>query len=90
MSTRFKARTVYKLKDNERFDDEYGEGYDHVETVGECDGMIITDCWPVNAKGKIHPGYTESPIPVHIDDIAEETTIAPSNQERERSGAMWA
>ena len=86
----FKKATVYRLKDPERYDDEeYGEGYDHVETYGDCDGMFITDCWIVNDKGKIHPGYKDSPIPVRFDDVGEETDLEAVNNERERAGFGW-
>ena len=81
----FKAGKVYRLKDAERYDDEYGEGYNHVEAVGDCDGMIITDCWVVNASGDIHPGYDECPIPVRFEDV-EETNLPAINNERARSG----
>lgn len=87
----FKSKTVYKLKDPKHFDDEeYGEGYDHVETYGECDGMHITDCWVVNNKGEIHPGYNGSPVPVRFDDIEAETSLPAVNSEVERSSVFWA
>lgn len=86
----FKKKTVYLLKDPEHFDDEeYGSGYDHVETYGDCDGMYITDCWVVNAKGEIHPGYNECPVPVRFDNVAEETNLKAVNSEKMRSSAFW-
>lgn len=86
----FKKNTVYRLKDPDRFDDEdYGTGYDHVETYGDCDGMWMTDCWVVNDKGEIHPGYNGSPVPVRFEDVSEATELEAVNAERERSRVIW-
>lgn len=50
---------------------------------------FITDCWIVNDKGEIHPGYEGSPVPVRFDDVGEETDLEPVNNERERAGFGW-
>lgn len=85
----FKSNTVYKLKDPIRYDDEFGIGYDRIETFGECDGMYITECWIVNQLGEVHPGYADCPVPIRFDDVEEEAIQDPSNQERKRSSGMW-
>jgi len=85
----FKSNTVYRLKDPVRYNDEYGEGYDRVETFGECDGMYMTDCWVVNQLGEIHPGYCECPVPIRFEDVEEQNVQQPANQDKERSSEMW-
>lgn len=61
----------YKLADPDRYDDEFGTGFDHAEVYGQitCEGMFICDCWITNAAGEVHPGLAESPVPVRIDDV---------------------
>ena len=86
----FKSNTVYRLKDPERYDDEYGVGFDRIETYGDCDGMFITDCWVVNSEGDIHPGYESSPMPVRYDDVEPDAIGPGTNGDRFRSTAMWA
>lgn len=62
---------AYPLRDLDRFDDELGEGYDHVALpAGEKEGtFVIRDMWPVKADASVHPGYDECPVPVAIADI---------------------
>lgn len=85
----FASNTRYALLDADRYDDEYGEGFDHVETFADVDGCWIADCWVVNEHGEIHPGYSENPIPIRFDDIAPASAVPGSNTERPRSPAFW-
>jgi len=85
----FKANTSYKLKEADRYDDEYGEGFDRVETYEGTDGCYIADCWIVNEAGEVHPGYNDSPVPVRFDDIIPASARRGSNAQRERSAAFW-
>ncbi|MBS7671426.1 hypothetical protein [Croceicoccus gelatinilyticus] len=85
----FQSHTRYRLKDPEHYDDEYGKGYDHVEAYEGADGCYIADCWVVNAKGDIHPGYAESPIPINFNSLVAKSAVPGNNESRRRSGAMW-
>ena len=31
--------------------------------------FIILDCWVCDEAGNIHPGYSASPVPVHVANI---------------------
>lgn len=86
----FRTGQSYALRDADRYDDEHGIGYGRVETYGECEGMYITDCWVVNEEGEIHPGYSESPIPVRFDDVDPSTARPGTNEDAVRSSAIWA
>lgn len=91
MST-FKSGTSYALKNPTAYDDEFGEGYGRAETYGhiDCEGMFIVDCWIVNDAGEVHPGMSESPVPVRFDDVIPESAQPAVNGGRERSSLMWA
>lgn len=82
----------YKLADPDRYDDEFGTGFDHAEVYGQitCEGMFICDCWITNAAGEVHPGLAESPVPVRIDDVIPDTAEPSQNGSRRRSQLMWA
>lgn len=73
--TGFQADTMYRLADPERYDDEYGTGFDHALSVSGSDGCIIADCWIVNAAGERHPGYCESPMPQNIDALVKADVV---------------
>lgn len=62
---------AYPLLDPERYDDEFGTGYDHVALPeGEEAGPFsLRDMWPVTAEGAVHPGYANCPIPVLKSDF---------------------
>lgn len=85
--SRFQTGVTYPLKDPESYDDEYGQGYAYAQSYGNCDGMIITDCWIVDKDGNIHPGMDESPVPVHIDDVDTEAAFHTQNHQK---SASWA
>ena len=69
--THFKPGFIYPLKDPQRFDDEYGEGFDHVAVPEGMDPLncTIIDMWPVNAEGQVHPGYDAAPVPIRAEDV---------------------
>jgi hypothetical protein len=88
----FETGMSYQLKYPTSYDDEFGEGYTRVETYGkiECEGMYIVDCWVVNEQGEIHPGMTESPVPVNFNDVIAESARPAVNGERARKEfASW-
>lgn len=62
---------AYPLLDPERFDDEFGTGYDHVALPEgeEAGSYSLRDMWPVNAEGAVHPGYANCPVPVQKGDF---------------------
>src|SRR3546814_14858836 len=67
----FLAGFIYPLVDADRFDDDFGEGYDHImiphdASPGDC---YIHDAWIVNAEGKVHPGYEANPHPFRLDCV---------------------
>ena len=86
----FKSAKIYKLINGDHYDDEYGEGFDHVETYGDSDGSYITDCWVVNSDGDVHPGYENSPVPIRFDRVEPKPVGNAKNRDRERSSAMWS
>ena len=79
MSERFKANYLYPLIDKEMFDDEYGNGFDHVLVVEGGDGCYIADCWVVNKSFDKHPGIDSVPVPVSINDVDFKNGIKISN-----------
>src|SRR3546814_7962715 len=69
----FLAGFIYPLVDADRFDDDFGEGYDHImiphdASPGDC---YIHDAWIVNAEGKVHPGYEANPHPRSEEHTSE-------------------
>lgn len=67
----FLAGYIYPLIDTDRFDDEFGEGYDHImiphdATPGDC---YLHDAWIVNSAGEIHPGYNAVPHPFRLECV---------------------
>lgn len=64
------AGYAYPLVDSDRFDDEFGEGYDHAAApMGEEGGSYsVRDMWPVKADGHVHPGYDQCPVPMSLGD----------------------
>ena len=85
----FKGKTVYKLKDPKRYDDDYGTGYDHVETYYPEDGYSICDCWVTNARGDIHPGYKDSPMPICFGDV-EPVPVGPERTTKNEARSCGA
>ena len=85
--SRFQSGITYPLKDPTSYDDEFGEGYGYAQAYGNCDGMIITDCWIVNKAGDIHPGMDECPVPIHIDDLDMAKAFATEKFQKQ---ADWA
>jgi hypothetical protein len=64
----FKFGKVYRIKDPDP--DEYGQ-YIYVTPVEYADGAWLGDCWIVDARGNVHPGYNVSPVPFHRDSVTE-------------------
>ena len=67
----FTAGYIYPLQNPTRFDDELGEGYDHVAVPEDMDPgtCSMIDMWPVNSVGEVHPGYDACPVPVRAEDV---------------------
>lgn len=65
----FRSDTLYALLDPERYDDDLGEGFTHALSTSDIDGCYVADCWIVDAEGRRHPGYDESPVPIRISDL---------------------
>jgi hypothetical protein len=74
----FKTGTTYPLVEQDRFDDDYGEGYGFARVAGDLHDLPMTmvDCWIVNREGDRHPGYDECPVPVRIQDVDEANAFA--------------
>lgn len=69
----FVSGRTYPLLDPERYDDEdHGTGYAFAKAAEGADGCFIADCWIVNERGEIHPGYEESPVPIRYDDVVDD------------------
>jgi hypothetical protein len=68
----FQANRIYPLRDPQRFDDEYGEGYAFVKVADYGGGCLMSDCWVINAKGEGHPGLESSPVPVRYVDVVDD------------------
>ena len=83
---------AYPLLDPERYDDEFGAGYDHASLPDgeEAGPSSLRDMWPVRADGSVHPGYANCPIPIAKADI-DLTRGVPTNAVpgRPRGGAAW-
>lgn len=70
----FQQNCIYPLKHPDRYDDEFGEGYDHalVANYGPiAQDIRIHDAWIVKAEGELHPGLNRSPIPVRLEDVEQ-------------------
>jgi len=68
-SQRFVMGRIYMLEGGP-VDDDYPE-FDHVKpAMDDVEGLYIVDCWVCNEYGDICPGYSESPVPIHISDFA--------------------
>lgn len=70
----FKQNYIYPLKDPERYNDDFGYEYDHALLADY--GPIAPDCWVhdawiVKANGEVHPGLSESPVPVRLEDVED-------------------
>lgn len=68
----FQAGRIYPLREADRFDDEFGKGYGFVKVADYGVGCLMSDCWVVNAKGELHPGLAESPVPVRYVDVVDD------------------
>lgn len=68
---------IYKAAPGEIYDDEAPE-YDCYSPDDDFDGYCC-DCWVCDAEGNIHPGYDNSPVPVHEDKIGEFIARMPTN-----------
>lgn len=67
---RFSRRGRYKMP--EPYDPDNPE-YDHAVPAIDDNGiMYCVDCWIVNSRGKRHPGYDVSPVPVLVSDFTGE------------------
>lgn len=68
----FRQNHIYPLRRPDRYDDGFGNGYEHALLVDR--GPIAADCWVhdawiVKANGDVHPGLKLSPVPVRIEDV---------------------
>lgn len=73
----FKPNHSYALRDPERYDDEFGEGYGRaIAGPSTMEGAWLTDCWIANDQGKVHPGYSACPVPIRFEDVVEESAKA--------------
>ena len=53
----------YEIKDPD------SKRYRYAEPVAYADGCQLGDCWIVDAKGNVDPGYSASPTPFQIDSL---------------------
>lgn len=70
----FRTATTYPLVEPDAFDDDYGEGFGFARVAGDMHGLKMTmvDCWIVDRNGLRHPGLSECPVPVRIQDVETE------------------
>lgn len=68
---RFEAGMMYPLIEADRYDDDLGEGYRFAAIPPDAEpGKCHTfDCWIVNEKGELHPGYDACPVPIQMSDL---------------------
>lgn len=64
----FEYGKTYEMIDPDR--EEYGR-YTYVKPVEYADGAWLGDCWIVDSRGRVHPGYNVSPVPFHRDSVRE-------------------
>lgn len=75
----FESGKTYELNDSwksyyDEQEDENGElhtGYHYAQIAFDPKGasIYVADCWIVNQKGERHPGFSETPVPVNIDQV---------------------
>ena len=70
----FQQNYIYPLKAVDRYDDEFGSGYDHALLADR--GVIAGDCWVhdawiVRPTGEVHPGLSVSPVSVRLETVDE-------------------
>jgi len=67
----FRAGWIYPLLETDRFDDDFGTGFDHAAIPADYDPQTVSICdaWICNAKGEVHPGYNSNPVPISIEGI---------------------
>jgi hypothetical protein len=75
MATKFKHGAIYRWKRGEGLDtyppyDKYDKEY-CLLMAAEYNDSYIGDCYVINKRGDIHPGYDASPIPVNIDAVVK-------------------
>ena len=85
----FRDHHVYPLLDPTRFDDDLGEGFDHVVVHEGGEGMILTDAWPCRTDGTMHPGYDACPVPVRFEDVDGERAFPAAFDIPERQPGFW-
>lgn len=87
-----KTATTYPLKDPQRYDDEYGEGFAYAAVADETppDGCWMADCWIVDKHGAVHPGYDQNPVPIRSEDLKTEEGFDSVMTGRKRQGWGWA
>lgn len=71
--TNIQAGYIYPLAVPDLFDDDdWGIGFDHVIVPAGIfipDQCWVADVWIARADGTIHPGYSDSPMPVRVENI---------------------
>jgi len=69
----FESGRTYPLRDPTRYDDDdFGTGYGFARADQGTDGCFIADCWIVDGHGRVHPGYSESPVPIRYQDVVDD------------------
>lgn len=48
-----------------------GKRYEFCKSVSGSKGCYIADCWMMNKDGNVHPGYSNSPVPMNINSLTE-------------------
>lgn len=68
MTTRFTTTNIYE-KLQGPYDDDNPQ-FDCVRPALDDNGQFsIVDCWIVDRKDNIHPGYNVSPVPIPVSEI---------------------
>jgi hypothetical protein len=70
----FHQNYIYPLRDTDRYDDEFGEGDDHALLTDHGPVPVtcwVHDAWIVKANAEVHPGLSQSPVPVRLEDVEE-------------------
>lgn len=65
----------YKVKKSSAYWEQYAR-YKYAQPVAYADKCVIGDCWIVDDRGDIHPGYSNSPVPLCVQALSEPEQIA--------------
>ena len=61
---------IYKARDGHIYDLNH-EKYNCYTPTDHADSCGLGDCWVTDEQGNIHPGYNNSPVPIHVARLGE-------------------